>query len=166
MQATSSVWAHWIGKSVIELTVMSRWCCLLQSSAPDDDGGWWGREMVAMATSPPPQPSRTVAVQCQCSARPLWWHDECAFPPAMDYQCIIVYTIITILPNRPLPAAPPRDSQRGCLAFVKRWIKRSAVTALLAKSPAPLALTHRVCVRLASFLPHRCLRCLLSFCSI
>lgn len=41
----------------------------------------------------------------------------------MDYQCIIVYTIITILPNRqPYPDYEPRP--RGCLAWIKRWIKR------------------------------------------
>lgn len=53
---------------------------------------------------------------------------------AMDYQCIVVYTIITILPPdeqrkydelRLSAALGPAD---GCLGVVKRWIKRYLYT--------------------------------------
>jgi hypothetical protein len=47
----------------------------------------------------------------------------------MDYQCIVVYTIITILPpdeqrryEESLLAL--RDPADGCLGVVKRWMKR------------------------------------------
>lgn len=41
----------------------------------------------------------------------------------MDYQCIVVYTIITILPSKQ-PYPDHNDHQTGCLAWIKRWIKR------------------------------------------
>lgn len=51
---------------------------------------------------------------------------------AMDYQCVIVYTIITILPDRsswepwvePVRAPGSGGFARGCFAWLKRWIKR------------------------------------------
>lgn len=49
----------------------------------------------------------------------------------MDYQCIIVYTIITILPPPQTHHTVARahvhaSPQHGCLALVKRAIKRYA----------------------------------------
>lgn len=48
----------------------------------------------------------------------------------MDYQCVIVYTIITILPERSTwdyRSEPVKEGQgfaRGCFTWIKRWIKR------------------------------------------
>jgi len=50
----------------------------------------------------------------------------------MDYQCIVVYTIITILPpdeqrryDESRFSAALRDGPAdGCLGVVKRWMKR------------------------------------------
>ncbi|XP_075229585.1 O-linked N-acetylglucosamine (GlcNAc) transferase sxc isoform X2 [Lycorma delicatula] len=56
----------------------------------------------------------------------------------MDYQCIIVYTIITILPpNKPLPSPDSEPLERGCLAWIKRWIKRAVAAYLRALNLSP-----------------------------
>nr|CAD7575087.1 unnamed protein product [Timema californicum] len=59
---------------------------------------------------------------------------------AMDYQCIIVYTIITILPNRPLPAASdwdPGESRSCCFSWIKCCIKRAVAAYLRALNLSP-----------------------------
>ncbi|BET00324.1 O-linked N-acetylglucosamine (GlcNAc) transferase [Nesidiocoris tenuis] len=52
----------------------------------------------------------------------------------MDYQCIIVYTIITILPNK-TPPPEVNQHQTGCLAWIKRWIKRSIFVSISLAHP-------------------------------
>ncbi|KAI5734565.1 hypothetical protein M8J77_008052 [Diaphorina citri] len=57
----------------------------------------------------------------------------------MDYQCVIVYTVITILPPPPSHKKRPSGTGRscfdsfvtdeddediGCFSWIKRWIKR------------------------------------------
>ncbi|XP_063239911.1 UDP-N-acetylglucosamine--peptide N-acetylglucosaminyltransferase 110 kDa subunit isoform X4 [Bacillus rossius redtenbacheri] len=56
----------------------------------------------------------------------------------MDYQCIIVYTIITILPNRPPPASDWEAERRGCcFGWVKCCIKRAVAAYLRALNLSP-----------------------------
>lgn len=68
------------------------------------------------------------------------WH-VWALTDTMDYQCIIVYTIITILPpNRPGLAADTQWEPQGtaaracCFAWIKCCIKRCAVCVLWVQS--------------------------------
>lgn len=51
-------------------------------------------------------------------------------PLKMDYQCIVVYTIVRISPFYPYttewPAAGSSSKPEGCLNWIKSQIKRSA----------------------------------------
>lgn len=74
-----------------------------------------------------------------------WWVRACSSANclrhwcAMDYQCIVVYTIITILPpdeqrryDESRWSAALRDGPAdGCLGVVRRWMKRYTVTIIL-----------------------------------
>lgn len=45
----------------------------------------------------------------------------------MDYQCIVVYTIVRIAPFYPCPPPNvPNEKQDGCLFWIKSQIKRLA----------------------------------------